>query len=35
MNKRDDKSVEELKKFAEDLGLGGNQIKLALSRARW
>ena len=35
MNKRDNKSVEELKQFAEELGLGGNQIKLALSKARW
>ena len=35
MNKRDDKSVEELKQFAKELGLGKNQITLALSRANW
>ena len=35
MNKRDDKSMEELKQFAEELGLGENQIKSALNRARW
>ena len=35
MNKRDNKSVEELKQFAKELGLGKNQITLALSRANW
>jgi hypothetical protein len=35
MKKRDDKSVEELKQFAKELGLGKNQITLALSRANW
>ena len=34
-NKRDKESVDELKRFAEELGLQKNQILMAFSRARW
>ena len=34
-NKRDKESMDELKQFAEELGLQKNQILMAFSRARW